>query len=170
MRVNRLADGRRQILSFLIPGDLFSATAPFQDSFNFHVQAVTHVRFGLIKRAVIISRLDDAKALQALAGICIAERNEADQLLTDLGQRTAVARIARLLLYLLERLTSRGMVQELTFGFPLRQQHIADAVGLTTVHVDRVISMFRKSGLIEIESGQLKILNLKQLQHAGEMR
>lgn len=170
VRLNRLADGRRQILSFLIPGDLFSATAPFQESFNFHVQAITQVRFGLIKRAVIKSKLDDAGALQTLASICIAERNEADQLLTDLGQRTAVARISRLILYLMERLNARDMVRDLTFSFPLRQQHIADAVGLTTVHVNRVVSTFRKSGLIEIEGGQLRILNLKELQQVGEMR
>ncbi len=56
----------------------------------------------------------------------IAERNEADQLLTDLGQRTAVARISRLILYLMERLNARDMVRDLTFSFPLRQQHIAD--------------------------------------------
>jgi CRP-like cAMP-binding protein len=170
VRLNRLADGRRQILSFLIAGDLFSATAPFQDSFNFHVQAVTQVRYGLIKRAVIKAKLDDASALRTLASIYVTERNEADQLLTDLGQRTAVARISRLILYLMERLNARGMVRDQTFSFPLRQQHIADAVGLTTVHVNRVVSTFRKSGLIEIESGQIKILNLKELQHIGEMR
>jgi CRP/FNR family transcriptional regulator, anaerobic regulatory protein len=61
-------------------------------------------------------------------------------------------------------------VEEQSFAFPLRQQHLADAVGLTTVHVSRVIGKFREAGLIEISRDHLKILNLPELRRIAELK
>jgi CRP-like cAMP-binding protein len=170
-RLVRLPDGRRQILSFLLPGDLFAATAPFQQSLDFYVEAITEVRYAAISRTVIREKLaEDPLLLESFVKICIAEIKDADETLTDLGQRSADEHIARLILQLMERLSARGMVHDQSFEFPLRQQHIADAVGLTPVHVSRVMSTFRHAGLIEIEEGVLKILDLAKLRRVCDMK
>lgn len=90
--------------------------------------------------------------------------------MTDLGRRTADERIARLMLTLMARLDARGLVRDLSFSFPLRQRHIADATGLTPVHVSRVIGSFRNAGLIEITGRSLKILNLAELRRVSNTR
>ena len=81
----------------------------------------------------------------------------------DLGRRTADERLARLILRLMKRLAKRGMVQGQTMEFPLRQHQIADATGLTPVHVSRVLGNFRRKGLIEINGRSLTILNATEL-------
>ena len=81
----------------------------------------------------------------------------------DLGRRTADERIARLILRLSSRLAKRGMLQGQAMDFPLRQHQIADATGLTPVHVSRVLSNFRRKGLIDINGRSLTILNATEL-------
>lgn len=170
-RVARLFDGRRQILSLLLPGDLFSATSSFQQSMDFYVEAVTEVRYAAIKNTELRAKLaEDPALLESFMELCIAEINEAHQRLIDLGQRLAEERIALLILQLMDRLDARGMVHDQSFEFPLRQLQIADAVGLTPVHVSRVMSMLRHSGLIESQNGVLRILDLPKLRRIGGMR
>jgi CRP/FNR family transcriptional regulator, anaerobic regulatory protein len=164
-RIARLSDGRRQILSFLLPGDLFSATSVFQRRMDFYVEAITEVRFATIKGAALRAKLtEDPSLLESFMAMCAAESNYAHQRIVDLGQRSAEEKITMLIVQLMERLDARGLVRDLTFPFPLRQLQIADAVGLTPVHVNRIMSMLRHSGLIETHKGSLKILDLPRLQ------
>ncbi len=170
-RVARLFDGRRQILSLLLPGDLFSATSPFQPSLDFYVEAITEVRYGAIKNSELRAKLsEDPILLDGFMELCAAETNDAYQSIIDLGQRLAEERIALLILQLMKRLEARGLVHDLSFEFPLRQLQIADAVGLTPVHVSRVMSLLRNSGLIETQNGILRILDLPKLRRIGGQR
>lgn len=160
-----LTGGRRQILSFLLPGDLVSATSLFKGRQMFSVQALTDTRYCRFSRAELQKELTaQSPVFDELARICVAEKDQADQALASLGQRSAAARIARLIILLMERLSERGMTRDHAFDFPLRQQHIADAVGLTTVHVSRVINLFRKAELIDIAQRQIRIVKLRELQ------
>ena len=88
----------------------------------------------------------------------------------DLGRRTASERIARQILNLAERLAKRGMMRGQTMEFPLRQRHIADATGLTPVHVSKVLGEFQRARLIEISSRSLTILNEPELRIAADWR
>ena len=74
------------------------------------------------------------------------------------------------MLYLMARLDQRGLVQDNAFDIPLRQQHIADATGLTPVHVNRVLGSFRNDGFIEVSDGRLKIVRLAALQRIADIR
>lgn len=170
-RVSRLSDGRRQILSFVLPGDLVSTNAVFVKSLNFFVEAITPIRYSYYDRADFNERLaKDPNLIKMLVGACLAEKDEADQLATNLGRRRAEERIARLFLHLKERLDLRGAVRDQSFAVPLRQQHIADATGLTPVHVNRVIAALRNDGLIEMANGILKIINLPGLQRVADFQ
>jgi CRP-like cAMP-binding protein len=93
-------------------------------------------------------------------------------LIVDLGRRAADERIARLILNLTGRLAERGLVRStpLEFDFPLRQHHIADATGLTAVHVSKVLTEFRRNGLINISGRSLTILDEPAFRRVAHMR
>lgn len=166
-----LFDGRRQILSFLLPGDIIATTALVRDRLSLSIQALTDLRYCRFSKSELRSLLAaEPKVFDEYASICVAEKEETDQLVTDLGRRTADERIARLMLALMARLDARGLVRDQSFAFPLRQRHIADATGLTPVHVSRVIGSFRNAGLIEITGRSLKILNLVELRRVSNTR
>lgn len=169
-RFFQLPDGRRQILNFLLPGDLFSVTSVFEQRFHFSVQALTAVQVSGMRREEVQARLVvNPRILMALAESCTAESEAADKSLTALGQYSAEERIAHLLLHLLRRIAARSVIREQRYPFPLRQQHIADTVGLTTVHVSRIFSLFRDRGVIEVSDGVLKVFNLPELERIGAL-
>ncbi len=169
-RFFQLPDGRRQILNFLLPGDLFSATTVFEQRFHFSVKALTEIQISGMRRAEVQARLAiNPDILTALAKSYVAETDAADRMQTALGQYSAEERIAYLLLHLMRRIAARSVIREQRYPFPLRQQHIADAVGLTTVHVSRVLSLFRDRGIIELSDGTLQVGNLPELEHIGSL-
>lgn len=167
----RLADGRRQILSLLLPGDLFSPRSVLADRLGFSVQALTEVRFTRMDRENVRRRVQsESRVLEALAGECADEMRGKDELLLNLGRRSAEERIAYLILRVMERFATRNVVREGRFPWPLRQQHIADFTGLTPVHVSRVMSEFRKAGIIELSKSVLTVLDEARLQAIGQLR
>ena len=169
-RFFQLPDGRRQILNFLLPGDLFSATSVFQKRFHFSVKALTEIQISGMRRAEVQARIDiNPNVLTALANSWIAETDAADRMQTALGQYSAEERIAYLLLHLTQRIAARSVIREQRYPFPLRQQHIADAVGLTPVHVSRVLSLFRERGLVVLSDGVLQVFNLPELERIGSL-
>lgn len=169
-RYFQLADGRRQILKFLLPGDLFSAVTIFEKAFHFSVKALTEVQVSGFSRSEIRARcVADPNVQGAIAKSCITDTHETAELLTALGQCSADERIAHLLLHLMPRIAARNVIREQRYPFPLRQQHIADAVGLTPVHVSRVLGLFRERRLVELSEGHLKVINVAELERIGSL-
>jgi CRP/FNR family transcriptional regulator len=166
-----LPDGRRQILSFLLPGDAVSTAFLFGPLSGRYVEAVTEVTYRKFKRSDLRALLfENPDLFDRISKTWIEERVQADQLALDLGRRTASERIARQILNLAERLAKRGMMRGQTMEFPLRQRHIADATGLTPVHVSKVLGEFQRARLIEINSRSLTILNEAELRLAADWR
>lgn len=166
--VAQLADGRRQILNVLMAGDMFSAHMAFDDSLDFSIQAVTAIRYSRINRDDLKAMLfADPKVLEALTRICAMERRAANDMIVDLGRRSADERIAHLLLAIAERIGQRSIIREQTYPFPLRQQDIADLSGLTPVHVSRVLGKFRQANLVELSGGKLRINDIDGLRRIG---
>ena len=169
-RFFQLPDGRRQILNFLLPGDLFSATSVFEEQLHFSVKALTEIQISGMRRVEVQARLAvNPGILTALMKACVSETMAADWMQTALGQFSAEERIAYLLLHLTQRSAARSVIREQRYLFPLRQQHIADAVGLTPVHVSRVLSLFRDRGIAELSNGVLQVLNLPELERIGSL-
>lgn len=164
-----MSDGRRQILSFLLPGDMVSAVMIYRTVSQCSVETITDVRYRTFPRddikAALIAQSD---LFAAVSRLWNDETVRTDRLALDLGRRGATERIASLILNLSERLLKRGMVQEQTMDFPLRQHHIADATGLTVVHVGNVLSEFRRARLVEINDRSLTILDAVALRRAAE--
>ncbi len=169
-RVLQLADGRRQILNFLLPGDVFSSRSLFEDHSRWTVSALTAIQVSGMRRAEVQSRITRNPATApALAIVCSAEAEASEQLIAALGLCSAEERIAYLFLHLMKRISERNVVRANRYPFPLRQQHIAEALGLTPVHVSRIVGSFRAKGILDLSHGVLEVLNLRELQRLGSL-
>lgn len=166
-----LPNGRRQILSILLPGDIVSTGLLFGPRPEYVIEAITNVRYRTFKRRELKSFLfKRSDFLDSIMNASLAELAHSDRLIVDLGRRSSEERIARLILNLAQRLSDKDMMRDSTnMEFPLRQHHIADATGLTQVHVSVVISEFRRSGLVEFRQRSLTLLDLEGLRQRGNL-
>lgn len=161
---------RRQILSFLLPGDLFSAVNIFDRQFQSSAMALTDVQISCFDRSTVRARSSTQYTLQAAIETAFKQQYlTANELLAVLGQRSAEQRIAYLLQHLTSRLKARNVIREDRYPLPLQQRHIADAVGLTTVHVNRVLRLFRTRGLCSLSDGILTVLDPSELERLGSL-
>jgi CRP/FNR family transcriptional regulator len=162
-------NGKRQVISFLLSGDLASINYLFEPCSGRTIEAITPVTCRKFLRSDL-----QAAALKGLLFVSFigkalsAERQKSDQCNLDLHRRPAEARVARLLLSLLSRLRRTNTEDGDTFEFPLRQQHLADALGLTAVHVCKVMSRLRAARTIAVERRHLTILDRKALEQMAE--
>lgn len=164
-------DGRRQILSFCLPGDFLSTSLVTKGSMHFSIQALTPMRLCLFDREAVVAFIrDNPDRATAFTRICMREKERLEARIVDLGRRTAEERISRFIIDLMRRLEQHGH-EGPRLPFPMKQKHIADALGLTQVHVSRVIGRLRAAGLIEVSGGAIEIFDLRGLREiAGERR
>lgn len=165
-----LPDGRRQILSILLPGDIASVADLFEPAYGRSVEAVTEVTCRLFRRDDVRAALvSEPERLDRLFRLLARERQSVENLAVDLGRRPAHGRVARCILHLSDRLTARGLARGPKLPFPLRQRHIADATGLTTVHVCKVLGAFQRDGLIALEGRCLTISDPDKLRRIADL-
>jgi CRP/FNR family transcriptional regulator, anaerobic regulatory protein len=164
-RVGEMADGRRQIVSFLLPGDLVSAAASLDVSMDLSVEAITELRYSLISRTKLLAALSEQSDLfEIWGGLHAAEMQAAQELIVNI-RRSPDARVARLILHLSERLAARGLVNDGSFAFPLDEDHVADALGLAASDVAAVFDRFRAAGIFALSESRMKILDPAGLAH-----
>ncbi len=160
-RCKDFRDGRRQIAAVLIPGDLIhhgDATHPRAG--DHAVRALTRARIAWIEPEAVTAALRDhpglARALHMAAAI---EQSTVRAWVVNLGQRTGPERTAHLFCELAQRLAGAGRPPAVTFALPLTQQALAWALGLTPVHVNRVLQQLRGERLIDFHDGVLTIID-----------
>ncbi len=164
-----VTNGRKQIVSFALAGEAASMNYLFETCAGRAIEAVSQVSCRKFRRVELIEAVMQNPALAAKLGRAIAEERErADQLSLDLGRRSAEARIARLLFSLHNRLRKKGQAHDGTIDFPVRQQQLADATGLTAVHVCKILSRFRTSGLLRLDGRRLTLLDERRLRELVE--
>jgi CRP-like cAMP-binding protein len=170
LRLIQLGDGRRQVLSVVLPGDLLSISAVFEPQLHFSVQALTRIVYARFDREQVqLAALSTPRATATLANICTLERMQADELATVLGRRTAEERIAHVILQVVQRLRPERAIAGERYLFPLRQQHIADMTGLTSVYVSQILKSLRESGVLDLSHGILAILNRPELERIARL-
>ncbi len=159
-RHKTLSDGRRQILNFLLPGDILGLQASLLDASDHSIESLTEVELCVFSRSKIWGLFERMPQLAfELSWLGAREENLVDEALTSVGQRTARERMAALILSLYRRCEHLDMVQDNGFAFPLTRQHLADALGLSLVHTIKTWSYLRKVGLFRLSEGQLFVLN-----------
>ena len=165
-RTRVLRDGRRQIFSFLIPGDVVSLRHRADGWSSTAVTAITRIE------AVEAGGLcDDIErrlgGCSSLSKACAAAAASEDDILlaqvVRLGVQDAGERMAHLFLELHARLDRIGLCKGFSFSLPLKQEHLAEMLGMSLVHVNRTLQRLRLDGLVELKSGRLTILQPRQL-------
>ena len=151
-------DGRRQILSFILPGDLIDLPLLNAERITHTVKSLTAISVCVFNRMQLSDFIYEDGQRARRAGAAFAAQSAAmDEQLLDLGQRSAFERIARLLHHLAVQLRRRGLAENGCCRIPLTQMHIADATGLTAVHVGRTLREMRSSKLLSLAQGWLTI-------------
>lgn len=151
-RYKLLHSGRRQILDFILPGELFGFQAVLPSGALYSVATMTDAVLTAFPADAIDQMFDRSSRLsKALFRCAMREAAILGERLTNAGRRSAYERISHLMLELFVRLSSAGLVQGKSFHMPLTQELIGDALGLTTIHVNRTLRALREDALITIE-------------------
>ncbi len=163
MRYRLLADGRRQILNFLFPGDLIGLQDAVELNSANGVEALTPARlctFGLTGFRDLIA----SHPALAYDVIWLAAKEEAalEEHLIALGQRSARERVAYLAVFLVQRAIDTGMAGPgNSVALTVTQSQIADMLGLSLVHTNRTIQTLRRSNLIRWSLGEIAVENME---------
>jgi CRP-like cAMP-binding protein len=153
--VRVLADGRRQIFSFNLPGDVL-LSRPSSRTNPCDLVALTPLDCVEVTRVLARAGAEEWPELWTAVNKAMAEHVERRyDWITRLGHRSAVQRVAELLLELHDRLDRIGMLADDGFVLPLTQEHMADALGLSVVHVNRSLRTLRLSGLATVRFGRV---------------
>lgn len=151
-----LQDGERQIVDFQVPGDFLGLRSILFRTSDHSIEAITRIEASEVLESDILDAFSHAPRL-ATAILWAASRDEAMVVehLVNLGRRSAEERLAHLLLELCARLKLVGMGDRTGFDCPLTQYHLADALGLSAVHVNRVLRHLREDGLVTFQKGRV---------------
>jgi CRP-like cAMP-binding protein len=159
-----LPDGGRQIVDFFVPGDLIGGANGFLKSSQQTCETITEaILLEIPMDAVRRAGRQSPAVLEALLTLLARDRAELTDRLTDLGRRDSVARVAHLLLSLWHRLLIVGVAAPTGYPCPLSQYLIADATGLTAIHVNRVLRELRESGLLTFRHGYVRFHDFDRL-------
>jgi CRP-like cAMP-binding protein len=154
------ADGRRQILDFHLPGDLVERNADGAE-----VEALTDMSCCLLSRERLCDFMQrDAPLALAYAEKLAIDRRRLRERLTSLGRRDAIGRVAHLLLEIHSRLLRRGGADARGASLPLKQAHLADALGLSVEHANRALSAMRRDRVVTLQKGRLEIHDRRALE------
>lgn len=168
-RHKRRASGQRQIVAYLIPGDLCDRGALHGYPLDHAMEALTRCQIAKVPRKTYLDLLGGHPRI-ALALQCarLAEEATTREWLVNIGMRSGLERTAHLLCELLERLGAVGQVRDGQYDLPLTQSDLADTLGLSSVHVNRVLQALRRDGLISLRGRRLRVLAPQQLRQLAE--
>lgn len=164
-------DGSRQILAYLIPGDLCDIHIFILKTMDHTLVTMNPARVAVIPRETILEVMANHPRIErALWWATLVDEAVLREWLVNLGQHDAYKRVAHLFCELWMRMRAVGLVEEGQFSLPLTQEELADTVGLTSVHVNRTLQRMRAEGLISLEHRQLTIPDPRELIRAAEFQ
>ncbi len=157
-RYRQFANGRRQIVSLLLPGDTCDPHVFLLDEMDHTIGAITPVLIGHISGTALQAararspQLDLAFHREALATAAMQR-----EWTVSLGSRTGIERLAHLFCELHARLAAIGLTDGNTCAMPITQNDLGDAMGQTSVHINRTLQELRGMGLLTLRSRRLTI-------------
>ena len=161
--------GKRQIFSFHIPGDIPDLQSLHIDVMDHSLSSLCATKALFIPHETVCDlmrrcpRIADAFWRDTLIDAAVFR-----EWILNLGRREAYGRMAHLLCELYVRLKAVGLTNGNGYAFPLTQAEFGDAVGLSTVHVNRTLQDLRGDGLITLRNGSVTVLDWDRLKEAGE--
>jgi CRP-like cAMP-binding protein len=168
-RYKTTAEGKRQILSFHIPGEIPDLQSIHLKTMDHSLQTLTRSKVGFITHETLrdlcgrYPRIADALWRDTLIDAAIFR-----EWMINIGRREAYARACHLLCELMTRMRAVGLAQDHTCVLPISQGELADALGISHVHANRVLQDIRKDKLIRLTKSTLTVLDWEGLTRAGE--
>lgn len=165
IRHKMLEDGRRQIMAFLIPGDMCDLNVFILKEMDHSIGALTEVTLAQIPRE-LFDEIDrkNPRVSQALYWDLLVQLAIQREWIINLGQRSAIERIAHLICELFARLNAVGMCVDGACHIPITQTDLSEATGITPVHVNRVLQELRGEKLIEWKGREIHVPDMAALQ------
>jgi CRP-like cAMP-binding protein len=163
------AEGKRQIVAFHVPGDIPDLQSLHLKVMDNSVATVSPCTLGFIPHEALYDLCNRyPRITAALWRETLVDASIYREWVTNVGRREAYNRIAHVLCELFVRLKVVGLVEDETLDLPITQVEFADAIGVSTVHVNRVLQELRADGLIRSKGTQVSILDWERLKAAGD--
>jgi CRP-like cAMP-binding protein len=167
-RYKMLENGSRQIMALLIPGDFCDLHLTVIGRMDHGIVALSKCSVARIDSEALDRVLEtNARLTKAILWSALVDEAITRQCVINVGRRDAYQRVAHILCEMHARMKMVGLVDDNVVALPLTQEMLADATGLTPVHINRTIALLRKDRLFEIGNGMLKILDIGALASAG---
>jgi len=168
-RQKLVTDGARQIISIHIPGELLDIQNCLLGIADHNVQALNRCTVGVIPKDSLVRLTEERPNVRRAIWLdSLIDSSIFREWVVNVGRRDAKERIAHLLCELASRLKAAGLVEDATYQFPLTQEQIGDATGLTPVHTNRTLQTLRRAGLISLSKQRLSILDWDGLAATGD--
>jgi len=168
-RYRTLRDGRRQILNFLFPGDLIGLQEQIAVNSPHGVEALTDVKLCAFAGDNLWELYRKHPQLgYDITWLAAHEEHIVDDNMLSVGRRTAIERIAMLLIHMFKRAEQSGLSKDGSAPFPINQQHIADALGLSLVHTNKTLRKLERMGLHKVENSRLRLVKPAVLQRMAD--
>jgi CRP-like cAMP-binding protein len=167
-RYKLLPDGRRQILGFLLPGDLCDMRGFLLRRMDHSIGALTQVSTALIPSEALHGLLSRFPGFaHTLWCSTVIEDSVTREWIVNVGTRSAFERVAHLFCELFWRLEAIGMTRDNECDLPITQVELGDTLALSSVHVNRTVMDMRRTGLVRLHSGRLELLDREALRSAA---
>lgn len=163
-RYKILPDGGRQIMAFMLPGDFCDIHIAVLEEMDHSVVTLTKARVAFLPRAQMEALVEARPAVtRAFWWSQLVDQGVLRAWIVSMGRRTSTERVAHLMCELYIRMRNIGLATHDQCEMPLTQTVLADAVGLTPVHVNRVLRKLRLAKIMDLRSGSLTILDPAKL-------
>lgn len=164
-RYKLLRNGKRQIVNFVLPGDVVGMPGSFLDRAANSVIAVSDMTLQICSLEAFVGLCyRQPKFGLVLSWLAAQEAAHYAEHIIDVGRRTPVERLAHLLLEIHSRLTVVGLADEFAFNLPFTQEMMSDALGLSVPHLNRTLMKLRADGLIAVNDRRVEIVDRKAIE------
>ena len=166
-RYKLLPDGSRQITAFLIPGDFCDLHVTILGEMDHSISTLTRAKVAYIARSRMDEITERPGLVRAFWWSTLVDEAVLRAWIVNVGRRDAHEAVGHLMCELYVRMRNVGLTRDHCFELPLTQEELADALGITPVHVNRVLQRMRADGLISFKAGLLTIHDYRRLEAAS---
>lgn len=163
-RYKILPSGLRQILAYLMPGDSCDLHAGLLAEMDHSIQTITQARYAAVERQAMDELLDQHPAIAKAVYIAqLVDEGTMRAWITSMGRRASIERVSHLMCELYIRARNIGLTSEATFALPLSQLLLADSLGMTPVHLNRVLKVLKQRKALKLTRGSVELTDIDAL-------
>jgi len=164
-RYKLLPDGQRSIMAYLLPGDICDLHVALLGEMDHSIATLSECRVSRIDKTTV-SELEERPHLRRALWLSqLVDHAISRQWIINLARRRGDKMIAHLMCEILSRLQAVGLAADDSFAFPVTQGELGDTLGVSTVHVNRMLAQLRNKGLIAQQGRNVQVLNFQNLSH-----